>query len=732
MDNFDAYVGSDGSGKSPRRQLVLRLLLGLAGLAVVIVAIVSGMHFWGSKTPKQAAEKPLVVAVAGIKQDQVITGDTAIEVDISEPGRVERVEYYVDNAFAGVTYALPFDFQLKATKFKDGEHTVYAKVFDKKGKAYATKKVTITIEQAPVADDESSDAEQEQADSSSPQSTGKSASSSSSKGSSSSSSNSGGSTPEPDTSAPTAPSGLLLSASDGYTVHASWSASTDNRGVTGYRVYRDGAVVGTVTATQYTDQTVVPGNTYTYKVEAYDAASNTSPSSTQPSITLAPTSIWISADSPSNTDTDPTPLELGVKFKPLANGTVTGVRYYKPAGTTGTHVGNLWDGSGSNLATVTFSSETASGWQAAVFSTPVSVTAGTTYTVSYTAPNGYYGYSSGYFTTDGITSQYLTAPSTGVAGGNGVFSTTTGVRPTSTFGGNNYWVDPVFVPNKNAGGPTATVEDNSVVHSGFPGSNNTGVPVGKRLPVRDRGIVVYADDATIEDVQVDGEVDIRAQDVTIKNTRINSLVYLDRDQPGGHNWYVTIEDTTIALGTVQRGAVTLGQTTVRRSNISGGQTSIICAADCQVYDSWLHGQKMPPDQPWHLGGFLSNGASNMTLTHNTISCDTPNNTAGGGCSGDLNLYGDFEAIQNVTIDGNLLTANQDAGYCLAAGYNAFKTYGPDANNVHVTNNVFEKGPTGFCAGFGAATDFKVSGVAMPGGVWSGNVYDDGTVVDPPN
>jgi len=63
-------------------------------------------------------------------------------------------------------------------------------------------------------------------------------------------------------------------------VALSWSASTDNVAVAGYRVYRNGALVGTATATGYTDS---PGGkkgmSYTYTVVAYDAAGNLSPQS---------------------------------------------------------------------------------------------------------------------------------------------------------------------------------------------------------------------------------------------------------------------------------------------------------------------------------------------------------------------------------------------------------------------------------------------------------------------
>ena len=56
----------------------------------------------------------------------------------------------------------------------------------------------------------------------------------------------------------------------------SWSASTDDVGVTGYRVYRDGAVIATVGVPGYTDSTVAGRTKYRYSVSAADAAGNES------------------------------------------------------------------------------------------------------------------------------------------------------------------------------------------------------------------------------------------------------------------------------------------------------------------------------------------------------------------------------------------------------------------------------------------------------------------------
>ena len=84
-------------------------------------------------------------------------------------------------------------------------------------------------------------------------------------------------------------------------------------------------------------------------------------------------SIWSASTVPATVNSaDSNAVEVGVKFRSDVAGTVTGIRFYKGSQNTGTHVGHLWSSSGTLLATVTFTNETASGWQQATFSAPVS------------------------------------------------------------------------------------------------------------------------------------------------------------------------------------------------------------------------------------------------------------------------------------------------------------------------------------------------------------------------
>ena len=160
-----------------------------------------------------------------------------------------------------------------------------------------------------------------------------------------------------------------------------------------------------------------------------------------------PCSIWPSTAQPSVASADdPGPVNLGVQFTPASNGWISGIRFYKGAGNTGSHVGSLWTATGTLLGQVTFTDESASGWQEADFSSPIPVTAGTTYVASYYAPHGAYSVDPAYFASTGATNGPLTAPqSSAVSGGNGTYIYgSSPAFPSSTYNATNYWVDVVF------------------------------------------------------------------------------------------------------------------------------------------------------------------------------------------------------------------------------------------------------------------------------------------------
>jgi hypothetical protein len=169
--------------------------------------------------------------------------------------------------------------------------------------------------------------------------------------------------------------------------------------------------------------------------------------SPSPTPSTAPTaSLFNATDIPANVVwNDTNSVEMGVKFQTSVPGAVTAIRFYKGAKNVGTHTGNLWSSAGTSLGKVTFANETPSGWQQAKLATPVSLTPGMTYTVSYHT-NGFYSADASFFARTLIKGPLTAAASTASAG-NGVYAYgKTSAFPAESFQSTNYWVDVAFLP----------------------------------------------------------------------------------------------------------------------------------------------------------------------------------------------------------------------------------------------------------------------------------------------
>lgn len=94
-----------------------------------------------------------------------------------------------------------------------------------------------------------------------------------------------------DTEAPSVPANLITNAITATSIDLSWSASTDNIGVSGYDIYQATTLLSTVTTTSYTVTGLSPNTTYSFSVKAKDAAGNISASSNTISATTTNTSV---------------------------------------------------------------------------------------------------------------------------------------------------------------------------------------------------------------------------------------------------------------------------------------------------------------------------------------------------------------------------------------------------------------------------------------------------------
>ncbi len=106
----------------------------------------------------------------------------------------------------------------------------------------------------------------------------------------------GASTTTSDTQSPSQPTGLTAAAASSSQINLAWNASTDNVGVAGYRIYRNGSQVATVSGkTSFGDGSLAASTTYTYTVAAYDAAGNVSAQSAAASATTPAASVVTSS-----------------------------------------------------------------------------------------------------------------------------------------------------------------------------------------------------------------------------------------------------------------------------------------------------------------------------------------------------------------------------------------------------------------------------------------------------
>ena len=173
---------------------------------------------------------------------------------------------------------------------------------------------------------------------------------------------------------------------------------------------------------------------------------------------------------------DTAAVEVGVRFQTSAAGTVTALRYYKPAQSpAGTKSGHLWNASGVLLASVNFTGETASGWQTATLAQPVALATGTMYTVSYFAPKGGYAATLDYFRNRTVANAPLSAPTQG----NGVYryGSAPGYPNTTYSRSPNYWADVVFTP-----GTTTTTSTTTTTTTTRPPTTTTKPPVTTAPP----------------------------------------------------------------------------------------------------------------------------------------------------------------------------------------------------------------------------------------------------------
>jgi hypothetical protein len=272
----------------------------------------------------------------------------------------------------------------------------------------------------------------------------------------------------------------------------------------------------------------------------------------------------------------------------------------------------------------------------------------------------------------------------------------------------------------------------------WPGPGNTGVPPGTTLTTYTGPCAITAANTVIDSKTVGCDLVIQATGVVIRDSLINGSV----DGGEGTGSSFLLQDSTVA-NPARADCLCVGSDNfvVMRSEIRGAYREIYCRRGCVVTDSWVHGQQLI--QPEHASGIRQEQGS--TVTHSSVSCDWafPDDSTSMGCSADLGGYPDFSPVFGNTYRRNLfIGASRDpnnvnpagpgatTGFCAFGGATAGKPSSNDPTNATFqvfTENVWQRGITGKCGDFGPITDFAPT---RTGNVWSGNTWDDGTVLTP--
>jgi predicted phage tail protein len=187
-------------------------------------------------TPDTTAPATSVTAPAN---GATVSGTVSVTASATDNVGVTSVEFYLDGALQSTDTTAPYSWSWNTTGATNGGHSLMTKAYDAAGNAGSSAAVSVTVAN-------------------------------------------GGA----DTTAPTAPTSLTASTSK-RKINLTWGASTDNVGVTGYRVWRSSSAagpfsqIGTTTSTSYTNSGLTSGSTWYYYVTATDAAGNVSaPSNT--------------------------------------------------------------------------------------------------------------------------------------------------------------------------------------------------------------------------------------------------------------------------------------------------------------------------------------------------------------------------------------------------------------------------------------------------------------------
>ncbi len=186
---------------------------------------------------------PPTTSITSPANGATVSGTTTVTASASDNVSVTKVEFYLDNVLQSTDTTSPYSWSWNTTTATNGTHALTSEAYDAAGNIGTSTAVSVTVSNLS------------------------------------------------DTTPPTAPANLSASPTGKRKISLSWTASTDNVGVTGYRVWQATSAGGpfsqiaTTTSTSYANNGLTSGTTYFYYVQATDAGGNVSAASNTASAT---------------------------------------------------------------------------------------------------------------------------------------------------------------------------------------------------------------------------------------------------------------------------------------------------------------------------------------------------------------------------------------------------------------------------------------------------------------
>jgi Right handed beta helix region len=229
---------------------------------------------------------------------------------------------------------------------------------------------------------------------------------------------------------------------------------------------------------------------------------------------------------------------------------------------------------------------------------------------------------------------------------------------------------------------TSGAETGTAIPPGFPNSSNTGVPAGTKLTRYAGTLHVTTNGTVIEGLDIEGQVVVDADNVTIRNSRITTT-----EMYGISGSPMTIQNCEIdGKGAAAGSYGIMSSGTFVGNNIHGFENGIgVAGSNTTIKSNYIHDLLAPGDP--HYDGIAAQGGEggegNILIEGNTVI---------GRDTSDIFIKNDFGPIFNVTVNNNYLGG--DPGFNI---YVDGRASGGPITGVTITNNHMQKGHWGYIA-----------------------------------